>query len=148
MDEPVVNLVPMCLMDLADAAAAGLGWPERYMELLEVSEDPMLTQRPKARRVFLDEVRLTDPPARWGKDGVWECVDRRLMLRALFWFEPSVPKFAMSNLALYGFSTLDPDHPRNPDFREDTRAKNLLLTQRWDKYTRPKSHTTEGRVYA
>jgi len=48
----------------------------------------------------------------------------------------------------YGFSTRDPYHPRNPDFRVDTREQNLLLTQRWDKFTRPKSHTKDGYSYA
>lgn len=138
----------MYLMCLADSASAGKSWVKAYLKNLEEAEDCMLDIAPHAIKKFLFDAANTEPPARWDEDGVFECVDRTGMLRALYWFEPETPESALANLRLYGFSTKNPESPRNPEFRTDSREDNLRIMQRYDKFTRPQAHTKDEFTYA
>ena len=137
----------MYLMAMADAADDDEAWWDQYIFELEDAEDPMVLIKPEAIEPFKERVRGSRPPVTWGDDGVWTCHDRETMFTALHWFLPEIPESACAELRLYGFSFEDPCHPVNPEFRVNTREKNLKLSMRWDRWTRPKARTKDESVY-
>lgn len=141
--EPV-SWVPVYLMAMVTDEKE---WWREYLNRLIEEGDPMMTLKPGAVKKFVEDVEGTPCPVYWDKDGVLQCRERRIMFRALHWFMDELPDSRCAELRLYGFSFEDPDHPVNPDFRVDTPEKNRKLTMRWDKFTRPKSRTTDEWIY-
>lgn len=132
---------------MADAADEGDGWVESYFDNL-LKDDPMTElAEDGALQAFQAEASGWPPPARWTARGSFECVDRDHMLRALYWFLPGIPDYAMADLRRHGFSTADPMKPENPQFTRENVEVLLGMLPVWNKFTMPIPQTPEEYVF-
>lgn len=142
----LISLIPLRLVTLADVATAS-NWPAAFLCGLATHDPQFEFLEGGEEEAFLKSVADTPPPARWNERGVWECVDRDSMLRALYWWLPETPAYALEDLRRYGFSTSDPWHPTNPHFCKERREDLLGLLPAYNKFTMPVPQTTEAWVY-
>lgn len=137
------SLIPLRLIAMADAAEEGEGWLEAYLAKL-ADEDPMMELAGEdASWAFKLEASGWPPPAQWTARGSFECLERDRMLRALYWFLPGVPKYALTDLRRHGFTTKNPDKPTCPHFTLENREALLRMLPIWNKFTMPIPQTPE-----
>lgn len=137
------SLIPLRLVAMADAAEAGGGWLDAYLAEL-ADKDPMMEEAGEdAAWSFRLEAREWPPPAQWTTRGVFECLERDRMLRALYWFLPGVPEYALADLRRHGFTTRNPHKPTCAHFTLDNREQLLGMLPVWNKFTMPVPSTPE-----